>query len=296
MRRLLQPMTPRDKWINWGLFVLLALIWGSSFILMKVGRQQLSGVQIGSLRILSAGLVFAPFAAFHVRRIPRRRLPLLLLSGLLGNLFPAFLFAAAIDRIDSSLEGILNSLTPLFVIIVGVLFFGVKLELRKVAGVLIGFIGLLLLSLYSGFNASNFGYAALVLLATLMYGINVNIVNRYLRGFDPSALATVSLTLVAVPVAVVVAQQHVVSMALHDSEARLSIGASVLLGVVGSAIATALFYLLIKRAGGLFASLVTYAIPIVAIGWGLLDGEAISAVQFACLAVILGGVYLVNKK
>ncbi|RYY67080.1 MAG: DMT family transporter [Chitinophagaceae bacterium] len=289
-------MTPRDKWINWGLFILLALIWGSSFILMKVGRTHLNGLQIGSLRILSAGVVFLPFALFQVRHIPRARIPLLLLSGLLGNLFPAFLFAAAIDRIDSSLEGILNSLTPLFVIVVGLLFFGLKLGRRQVAGVLIGFFGLVLLSLYSGFNASNFGYAALVLLATLMYGINVNIVNRYLRGLDPIAMATVSLSLVAIPAAIVVWQQEVFSMARYDEGALLSIGASVLLGVVGSAIATALFYLLIKRAGGLFASLVTYAIPIVAIGWGLLDGEGFTLVQGGCLAVILGGVYLVNKK
>ncbi|TCZ73621.1 DMT family transporter [Flaviaesturariibacter aridisoli] len=289
-------MTPRDKWINWGLFILLALIWGSSFILMKVGRTHLNGLQIGSLRILSAGVVFLPFALFQARRIPRARIPLLLLSGLLGNLFPAFLFAAAIDRIDSSLEGILNSLTPLFVIVVGLLFFGMKLGRRQVAGVLIGFIGLVLLSLYSGFNASNFGYAALVLLATLMYGINVNIVNRYLRGLDPIAMATVSLSLMAIPAAIVVGQQEVFSMLRYDEGALLSIGASVLLGIVGSAIATALFYLLIKRAGALFASLVTYAIPIVAIGWGLLDGEGFTLVQGGCLAVILAGVYLVNKK
>ncbi|GAB4094163.1 DMT family transporter [Flaviaesturariibacter terrae] len=289
-------MTQRDKWINWSLFVLLALIWGSSFILMKLGRTHLNGMQIGALRIFSAGVVFSPFTLAHLRKIPLARIPLVALSGVLGNLLPAFLFAAAIDRIDSSLEGILNSLTPLFVIVVGVLFFHIRLEMRKVAGVLIGFVGLLLLSLYSGFNASDFGAASLVLLATLLYGINVNIVNRFLRDLDPFAMATVSLTIVAVPALVVLLWQNVFSMAVHDEEARISIGASMLLGFVGSAIATALFYILIKRAGGLFASLVTYAIPVVAIGWGLLDGEAISVVQFGCLAVILGGVYLVNKK
>ncbi|TCJ14338.1 DMT family transporter [Flaviaesturariibacter flavus] len=289
-------MTARDKWINWSLFVLLALIWGSSFILMKIGRTQLNGMQIGSIRILSAGLVFAPFALFHFRHIPRARLPLIFVSGLLGNLLPAFCFAAAIDKIDSSLEGILNSLTPLFVIVVGALFFGMKLERMKVAGVLVGFIGLLLLSLYSGFNAANFGFAALVLLATLFYGINVNLVNRYLRGLNAVQMATVSLTMVAVPAAIVAVQQDVFSILRYDSGARTAIGASALLGVVGSAIATALFYLLIKRSGPLFASLVTYAIPVVAILWGLLDGEAITWVQVGCLGVILGGVYLVNKK
>ncbi|GAA4335886.1 DMT family transporter [Flaviaesturariibacter amylovorans] len=288
-------MTARERWINWGLFVLLALIWGSSFILMKIGKEHLTGLQIGSLRILSAGLVFLPFALFQVRRLPRRKLPLVALSGVLGNLLPAYLFATAIEKIDSALEGILNSLTPLFVIVVGVLFFKLKLPARKVLGVIVGFVGLLLLTLSSGIGASDIGYAALILLATLMYGINVNLVNHYLKGLDPIAMATVSLSIVAVPAAIVVAQQELVSMAVHDAAARWSIGASALLGIVGSAVATALFYLLIKRAGGLFASLVTYAIPVVAIGWGLLAGEHVTLLQMACLGVILFGVYLGNK-
>jgi drug/metabolite transporter (DMT)-like permease len=292
----LQPMPRRDKWINWGLFILLALIWGSSFKLMKLGSVHLSGIQIGALRIFAAGLAFAPFAIFQVRQIPRNRIPLLVVSGLLGNLFPAFLFAVAINSISPSLEGILNSLTPLFVILIGILFFKVRVESRKIAGVLIGFIGLLLLTLYSGFDASGFGYALLVLLATLFYGINVNLVNRYLRGLNPIAMATVSLSLVAIPAAVVVWQQDLFSMAMNDESARISIGASMLLGVVGSAVATALFYILIKRSGAIFASLVTYAIPIVAIGWGLFDGETITWIQIGCLGIILGGVYLVNKK
>ncbi|RYY98962.1 MAG: DMT family transporter [Chitinophagaceae bacterium] len=289
-------MTERDRWINWGLFVLLALIWGSSFILMQIGKDAgLDGIQIGSLRILAAGVVFVPFALVLGRRIPRRKLPLVALSGVLGNLLPAYLFATAIGRVSSALEGILNSLTPLFVVIVGALFFGVRLPRRKLAGVLIGFLGLVALTLKSGFGVSDIGYVLLVLLATLLYGINVNLVNQYLKGLDPIAMATVSLSIVAVPAAFVVAQGGLLSMALHDEAARVGIAASALLGLIGSAVATALFYLLIKRAGGLFASLVTYAIPVVAIGWGLLAGEHISLFQMGCLGIILGGVYLGNK-
>src|SRR5688572_18960999 len=109
--------------LNWLLFVLLSFIWGSSFILMKIGKEALNGFQIGAIRIFSAGLVFFPFALFHLRSIPRNKILLIILSGLLGNLFPAFLFAIAIEKIESSLEGILNSLTPLFVILIGILFF-----------------------------------------------------------------------------------------------------------------------------------------------------------------------------
>ncbi len=113
----------KQKITSWAIFLLLSLIWGSSFILMKRGAESLSGWQIGALRIFSAGAVFFPFALVHIRKIPLKKLPLVVLSGALGNLFPAFLFAVAIEKIDSSMEGILNSLTPLFVIIIGILFF-----------------------------------------------------------------------------------------------------------------------------------------------------------------------------
>jgi drug/metabolite transporter (DMT)-like permease len=115
-------MERQGKGLSWLLFVVLAVIWGSSFILMKFSKEHLNGYQIGAVRIFSAGLVFLPFALFHITRLPGRKIPLIVLSGLLGNLFPAFLFAIAIEKIDSSLEGILNSLTPLFVIIIGALF------------------------------------------------------------------------------------------------------------------------------------------------------------------------------
>jgi drug/metabolite transporter (DMT)-like permease len=287
---------PKQKLVNWLLFSLLSLIWGSSFILMKKSAESLSGWQIAAVRLFSAGLVFLPLGVFHAFKIPPRKLPLVLLSGLIGNFFPAFLFALAIERIDSSMEGILNSLTPLFVIVIGVLFFKTKIQNKKIAGVLIGFIGLLILSLSKeSVSASDIGYTLLILLATIFYGLNVNIVSHYLKGVDPRQMATVSLTFLCIPAGLIVWQQNVFSIARYDETARWPIGAAVLLGVVGSAIATVLFYLLIKRAGGLFASLVTYAIPIVSILWGVLDGENVTAIQMGCLGIILGGVYLANR-
>src|ERR1700712_2668949 len=110
--------------VNWTLFILLALVWGSSFILMKKGAEQLNGWQIGSIRIFTSGIVFLPYALLQIRKLPRNKLPVIFLTGLLGNLFPAFLFATAIQRrVESSFAGILNSLTPLFVILIGVFFF-----------------------------------------------------------------------------------------------------------------------------------------------------------------------------
>lgn len=287
----------KEKLINWVLFILLSLIWGSSFILMKMSKESLTGYQIGAVRMFSAGVVFIPFALFHLSKIPARTLPLVILSGLLGNFFPAFLFAIAIEKkINSSLAGILNSLTPLFVIVLAALFFGVKVERKKMAGVVIGFIGLTILSLSKGgINTANITYASLILLATVMYGLNVNLVSYYLKAVKPIAMATVSLAILSIPAMFILWQQDVFSIAKWDAKARWSIGASALLGIVGSALASILFYMLIKRAGGLFASLVTYAIPVVAIMWGLAANENVTLIQISCLLVILGGVYLANK-
>jgi drug/metabolite transporter (DMT)-like permease len=283
-----------QKASSWALFVLLALIWGTSFILIKKGTEHLSGWQIGAIRIFAAGIVFLPFALMHINKLPKEKIPLILLTGLLGNLFPAFLFAIAIEKkIESSLAGILNSLTPLFVIVIGVSFFKAKIQSKKIVGVIVGFIGLPILSLTKGpISASDIGFTLLILLATVFYGLNVNLVGTYLKGLDPIKMSTVSVGFLAIPTAVVL-WLHPVSFS--TGEMRESIFSIIALGLLGTAAATVIFYALIKKAGGLFASLVTYAIPIVAIFWGLLYNENIGIVQFGCLGIILVGVYLANK-
>lgn len=286
------------KLINWTIFILLSFIWGSSFILMKLSSSQLNGWQIASVRIFSAGLIFLPFALKHIREVPSNKLWLIATSGLLGNLFPAFLFAIAIEhKVNSSLAGILNSLTPLLVITSGLLFFGAKMHSKKIIGTLIGFVGLVILSLSKGgITMTNFWFSLLVLLATLCYGLNVNIVSFYLKGIDPFKMATISLMFMSLPAGVVLLLQKVPTLLLNDENSRLPALAAVVLGIGGSSIATVLFYILIKRAGGLFASLVTYGIPIVAILWGVVFKEEVTLLQVGCLALILCGVYLANKQ
>jgi drug/metabolite transporter (DMT)-like permease len=286
----------RQNFTNWLLFLLLSLVWGSSFILMKTSAEHLNGLQIGSVRIFAAGISFLPFAVIYVSRIPLRKMGIVILTGLLGNFFPALLFASAIkENGESSLASILNSLTPLFVIVIGVLFYKAKVARTKMAGVLTGFAGLVMLSLLRGPVSANDNGVLLILIATIFYGINVNLVSQYLKGIDGLKIASVSLAIMAIPSAAIMWQQNVFSIARYDEEARWSIAVACLLGIVGSAIATAVYYILIQRAGGLFASLVTYAIPIVAMIWGLLADETITAVEIGCLGIILGGVYLANR-
>lgn len=265
---------------------------------MKKGSETLSGAEIAAIRIFSAGIVFLPFAVFYLKDIPIKKLPIVILTGVLGNLIPAFLFAISIKAEgDSALAGILNSLTPLFVIVIGALFFKVTAPKRKIYGVLVGFAGLVILSLARGsVSLEGLEYTLLILLATVCYGINVNIVSSFLKSLNPIKMATVSLAFMIIPVIGIMLKQQIFHRVIVNPEVRMSVLAASVLGIGGSAIATALFYFLIKKAGGLFASLVTYAIPVVAILWGMMVHEEIGWIEVGCLGIILLGVYLANRK
>ena len=290
-----------NKFISWAIFIILCIIWGSSFKLMHDSQQGLSAAQIAALRIFSAGLVFVPFAFFHFSKIPKNKLGLVILSAVFGNLLPAFLFAEAITKLDSSLAGILNSLTPICVVVIGTFFFKDKIKRQKIAGVLTGFLGLVLLTVLplllekKGVSFNNLSYMLLIVLATFLYGINVNMVGHYLKGINPIHNATVSLAFMTIPAGIVLWQQGFHQINFNDVTVQNSVWTSIALGIGGSAIATALFYILVQRAGILFASLVTYGIPFIALFWGFIDGEKITWVKPLCLAIILLGVYLANR-
>ncbi len=285
-----------SKVINWGLFFILSLIWGSSFVLMKEGMKTLTPYHVATLRILSAGVILIPFAAKAFRAIPKNKLALVMLSGLIGNFFPAYLFCIAETNIDTSLAGILNALTPLFAIVVGKFFFEMKVSRRKAMGVVIGFLGLCLLFVSNGhIDLTNFSYSALILIATLLYGINVNMVGKYLHGIGSINIASVAFVSLVIPCIVILYFLGYFSLPLSSKPFLISTAASCVLGTMGTAVATILFYMLLKRAGTLFASTVTYGIPFVAVLWGLLLGEHTTLMQVACLGMILVGVYLANR-
>ncbi|HEV8504293.1 MAG TPA: DMT family transporter [Chitinophagaceae bacterium] len=285
-----------NKLINWLLFIVLTIIWGSSFILMKHSKEELSASQIAALRIFSGGIVLMPLAAVHITRVFSKKILIIILSGITGNLLPAFLFASAIAKnIDSSLAAILNSFTPIFVVLIAIVIFRDKVKLQRIIGVVVGFIGLLLLFLlWKGISFENFKYSLLILLATVLYGVNVNVVGHFLKDVPPLYIATISLTFMIVPTTWVLWQQNFLHLAFGGAGVQWAIVETTILGVVGSAIGTILFYILIKRAGGIFASLVTYGVPFVGILWGISDGEKITIKQVACLGIILFGVYLAN--
>ena len=260
--------------------------------------QQLSPFQVASLRVLSSGVILLPITIKHIRKIPLQKLGIVFLSGSLGSLIPAFLFCIAEQKIDSALAGALNSLTPIFVIITGVLFFKATISAKKTTGILIAFLGSMLL-LFSKNNIHaelNFSMTLLIVLATLLYGFNVNMVAKNLLQIPSLYIAAVALSLNALPALGVLIYTGYFNLQLSDPKILQATGAAVVLGLLGTAIATVLFYILVKRASAIFASMVTYGIPFVAIGWGIIYGESFGLLQALCLVVILAGVYYANKK
>lgn len=289
------------KFISWSIFVILCIIWGSSFKLMHDSQKGLTASQIAGLRIFAAGLVFLPFAIFNFNKIPKSKIGLVILSAIFGNLLPAYLFAIALMHLDPPMAGILNSLTPICVVVVGIGFFKDKISQQKINGVLVGFMGLVLLtilpSLLNGESifSGNLSYTLLIVLATLLYGINVNLVSHYMKGLNAVHVATVSLSFMIIPTAIALWQQGFLEVNFHDPVVQNAILESAGLGIAGTAIATALFYILVIKAGGLFASLVTYGIPFIALLWGIYDHNKITWVQPVCLCIILVGVYMANR-
>lgn len=289
------------KIINWLLFISLCLIWGSSFKLMKDSTDSLTGSQIASVRIFAAALIALPFAVLHITKIEKSRLGIVAFSAVIGNLLPAFLFAIALTRIDGSLGGILNSLTPICVVFIGILFYKDKVASEKMLGLFIGFAGLVLLTLLpiltgeKTISFENQGYLLLPVLATLLYGFNVNMVSHRLHNINPIHLATVSVAFMIIPTTLLLWWEGFFDLNFSNPEIQKDVLSASLLGVFGSAVATVLFYSLVKRAGGLFASLVTYGIPFVALFWGIVDREKVTLLQVGCLLLILAGVYLANR-
>lgn len=287
-----------NKLINWLLFIALSFIWGSSFILIKVGLEHLTPYQVASIRIISSGIVLLPVALTSFKKIPKDKIFIVFMSGVIGSLIPAYLFCLAEVGIDSALAGTLNALTPIFVIIFGALFFNAKTTSNKIWGITIAFTGSLLL-FFSQTNFSensNLSYILFVVLATSLYGINVNMVHKHLSQVGSLNIAAVALSLSAIPALIVLFFTGYFKLNYLDRGILLSTGYASLLGVFGTAISTVLFYILLKRAGAVFASMVTYGIPVIAIGWGIIYGEDIGWKQLISMLVILCGVWVANRK
>jgi drug/metabolite transporter (DMT)-like permease len=287
------------NYLNPFLFIVISLIWGSSFILMKLGmydpRNQpvLTAYQVASIRVLTAGLVLVPFFLKNKERFGIQTWGYIIASGLLGIFFPAFLFCVAETRLDSNLAGILNALTPFFTILLGLFFFRKPIPGRQIAGIAVGFSGIVLLFTTGGnIHFHDLSYAFLVILATICYGMNANLVRSKLHHIPAMTIASLSFVALIIPALGILFLTGYFSLPLNEGRFLVATTASCVLGILGSAFTYILFYTLIKRSSAVFASSVTFLIPVVALGWGWFYGESISILQIVCLLIILAGVFL----
>ena len=283
--------------LSWALLLALALIWGSSFILIKKSLVGLSALQVGSLRIFAAFTCFLPFFYKGIKEVPKDKLGYVFVSGLTGNLLPAFLFAIAQTKIQSSVSGVLNSLTPVFVLVVSVIFFKARFKMTQTMGLLVGFLGSFILIAFKNFSfefEANY-YAFYIVLATVFYGTSASIIKYKLAGIKPIHISSMALLAVGPVAGGVFIYSGGVDLILESPVALNSALYASLLGAIGSSLALVMFNRLIQISPIVFASSVTYLIPVIAIAWGLLDGETLYLNHFLGIGIILAGILLIRK-
>jgi drug/metabolite transporter (DMT)-like permease len=287
---------------NWALLAILTLIWGTSFILIKRGLEVFSPGEVGAYRMVAAATLLLPLSLPKIKNLSKTQVKNLLLAGLLGSFFPAFLFPLAQTQLSSSLTGVLNALTPLFVVLVGALFFDSKITLRNGLGLMIAFLGVVILVTYkdgggwdslAGINV----YALFVIGACICYSFNLHVIKTRFTKLKSLEISSVSLLLI-LPMALIylfAGTQFSYKLVTHP-KAWEALGYLTVLGMVGTGVAMILFNIMIKSASPFFASLVTYTIPIVAIMWGVLDGEVLLLGHYIGIAGVILGVWIGNRR
>lgn len=288
-----------NKTWQWLTLIFLSIIWGSSFILMKKGLRSYSHDQVAAFRIFISFLAFLPFGIKYRKKINKKNLLSLFIVGFVGSTIPAFLFTKAQTNIDSALAGILNSMTPLFTLILGLIFYKSKAKRIQALGVFLGFVGALGLILFSANGKNILGnlnyYGLFVVLATICYGINVNQIKYKIKELNGLEITSLAFMLVG-PFAGIYLLFTDFSMALSTSDYMLNLFYIAILAIIGTVLALVIFNSLILHTSALFGASVTYLIPVFAISWGIFDGEKITIFQFLWIGLILTGVYLVNQK
>lgn len=285
-----------DRQFKWIFFISLSIIWGSSFILMKWAMPHLTAIQVGALRIIIAGFFLLFTKHQYLKGITKKEWIYLFFVAITGTFLPSFLFTISIQHIDSSIVAILNSFTPLNTLLIGFLFFKYRFNKSQIFGIIIGILGTVILVRESAVlnPLDNYWYALPVIVATLGYAINVNLIKKYLSRLDPISIAVANFLLVLLPALVVLIFSGFFKISFN-TEVLISLGYTAILAILGTAIALMFFYKMIQITSPLFASSVTYTIPIVALLWGILDQEQIHLSQILSGLIILLGVYLVNK-
>ena len=272
--------------------IFLALIWGSSYILMKRGLVAFSAMQVSSLRIVISAFVLLPF----LRKINKKDLPFFILTAIFGSGIPTYIYPIAVSKVDSSVVGIINSLTPVFTVIFGVVLFKIKTNWLSISGLFIALVGASFLIL-KGNSISNLNinsYALLAILAPLFYGFSSNILKSKLNHIPAQQLTAFTFALLLPFALVLLFRTNFIKVINTNPEAMKSLFFIAILAIVGTAFALMVFNFLIKETSAVYASSVTFLMPVVVLLWGVFDNENIGFIHIFALSLILIGVYILN--
>lgn len=283
--------------LKWFYLIILSIIWGSSFILIKKGLVGLTPIQLGALRMLITAAFLLLIGFKSIRKIQKRHWIYIFYTAMLGTFFPSFLFSYAVQGIDSSIASILNSLTPFNTFIFGAMVFGFAFKRGQFIGILVGLVGTVVLIL-KGADLNphqNYWYALLPIISSIGYAFNVNIVKKYLHDLNALAITTGNFLLLIIPVLLVLGFSGFFTTFEVNETTTTALGYITILSVLGTGVAKVMFNKLVHISSPVFSASVTYLIPIVAVIWGIIDGEKLSMVQLLAGGIILFGVYLVNK-
>ena len=283
--------------------LLLAFIWGSSFILMKLalfddaGDILFSSTEVAAMRILFAGLTLLPFAKRALKTVRKKHLIWLLIVGVCGNLIPAFLFTRAQTELDSSIAGMLNSLVPIFTLIIAMVFFKTKIRWMQVVGVVIGLVGAIgLISLKNSGGELLLIPSLMIVAATICYGISVNVIRNKLHELRPLTIASAALAAMAIPCLIYLFTSDVMIVVQTNPTAPKGLISVLALSMIGTAAALVMFNKLVQQTNAIFASSTTYVIPVFAAFWGWVAHETLTLNHLFFALIILTGVYLINRK
>lgn len=282
---------------NWILLGILSLIWGSSFILMKRGLLAFDFMQVGALRVIISSIVVLPIAWIKRNDINKKNVLPIFGVGLLGSGIPPFLYALALTEIGGALAGILNTLTPLFTFVIGVIIFGSVFHFQKLVGVIVGLLGALVI-LIIGSQLQSDGnpiFSIFAILSTVCYAFSINIIQKYLKQTSPITITAYSFVLIFLPALIIFLFTNPIQTFTTEPEIITAFSAVLVLAVLGTVIANLLFFKMTQQTNALFASTVTYTIPIVALFWGLFDNELLNYAHFIGMVLILIGVFITSR-
>ena len=279
---------------NWVILLILSIIWGSSFILMKKSLISFTYIEVGFLRLIIAFLALSPFLTSSLKRLKTIYIAPLLLVSIVGTVIPAVLFAFAQTYLNSANTGMLNALTPIFTLIIGVILFKKKMNNQGLLGIIMGLIGTYILLLPSNIDIANTKYSIIVIVATICYAISINTIKEKLKDLGPLDIAVLaSLFSFIIPIGYII--QQGVFVTINKISANIfPFLYIIVLGLICTSFAIILFNHLIKKTSALFGSSTTYLIPIFAIIWGLIDNETIQNHEIIGMLIILFGVFIMN--